>query len=321
MKTKIVIFSCVTVAVVVGCFLAVYLSPMRVGSDNESVGKASSSSLFKNTYSGQSTKQVSRQDPLQTVQKSSSEVNSLFLEDFFLDYTIKEVGSVNKSASTDWWVSSGGYFYSANGTGRTIKGSLPSTDPWRVAYSISNQLDTDNGYYPQNIFRLIEKGQWKNFQQEMYFKILNNNFSGSPNRNASNGILLFNRYQDEFNLYYTGIRVDGYAVIKKKIKGVYYTLAYSTVYPALPYERVSNQNAIPIYQWIGLRSVIQTGPDGTVSIKVYIDKNKTGNWVLVAEGKDDGKSYGGSAITNAGYAGIRTDFMDVEFDNYNIESI
>lgn len=37
--------------------------------------------------------------------------------------------------------------------------------------------------------------------------------------------------------------------------------------------------------------------------------------MLAAEAKDDGKSYGGDAILNEGYAGIRTDFMDVEFDD------
>jgi hypothetical protein len=41
----------------------------------------------------------------------------------------------------------------------------------------------------------------------------------------------------------------------------------------------------------------------------------------VAEAKDDGKTFGGAAILNEGYAGIRTDFMDVEFDDYKIEVI
>ena len=55
-----------------------------------------------------------------------------------------------------------------------------------------------------------------------------------------------------------------------------------------------------------------------MDIKLFIDKDKTGNWVLAAEAIDDGKSYGGGAILNEDYAGIRADFMDVEFDDYKI---
>ncbi|MEK7147292.1 MAG: hypothetical protein AAB806_00185, partial [Patescibacteria group bacterium] len=73
--------------------------------------------------------------------------------------------------------------------------------------------------------------------------------------------------------------------------------------------------------WIGLRSEVKTNPDNTVSVKFFIDKDKTGNWILIAEATDDGKSYGGAAILQEGYAGIRTDFMDVEFDDYRITGV
>lgn len=236
-------------------------------------------------------------------------------------YIVKEASSMEASQSSEWWLSSGGYFYSTNGVGSTILGVLSATDPWRVAYSLSNSLDTDNGYYPQNIFRLVLRSQWQNFQQQSYFKIINDNLSASPNRNSSNGLLFFNRYQDSFNLYYTGIRVDGYATIKKKINGTYYTLAYKPFIKESVYNRDSNPNLLPKNIWIGMRSVVQNNTDGTVSIKLYVDNGKTGNWVLVAEAKDDGKKYGGPAFTKEGYAGIRTDFMDVEFDDYSISSL
>jgi hypothetical protein len=39
------------------------------------------------------------------------------------------------------------------------------------------------------------------------------------------------------------------------------------------------------------------------------------------EKKDEGNSFGESPFLKEGYAGIRTDFMDVEFNNYKIEEI
>ena len=192
-------------------------------------------------------------------------------------------------------------------------------DPWRVAFFISNSLDTDNVYHPQNIFRLVARNKWQNLNQETYFQITKDNLSASPNRNATNGLLFFNCYQDAFNLYYTGIRVDGAAVIKKKINGTYYTLAQKSFYYAdAPYNRDTNPNLIPGQKWIGLRSEIKTNSDNTISIKLFIDKENNGNWQLALEAKDDGRSYGGAAILSEGYAGIRTDFMDAEFDRYQI---
>ncbi|MEK7088281.1 MAG: hypothetical protein AAB952_00875 [Patescibacteria group bacterium] len=249
-------------------------------------------------------------------------VNSPFYYTFKIDGTLSETGKMDDSSSPYWWLNSGGLFYLKDGMGKTIQNELPTLNKWRLAYSLSNPLDTDNGYHPQNIFRMVLRSQWRDFQQEAYFKINNLNLSASPNRNASNGLLLFNRYQDAFNLYYTGLRVDGYAVIKKKINGVYYTLAYKSFYnAAAPYNRDTNPNLLPKNTWIGLRSEVKTNPDNTVSVKFFIDKDKTGNWILIAEATDDGKSYGGAAILQEGYAGIRTDFMDVEFDDYRITGV
>lgn len=87
---------------------------------------------------------------------------------------------------------------------------------------------------------------------------------------------------------------------------------------ATPYNRDTNPNLMPTQKWIGLKSEVKTNVDNSVNIKLFIDKDKTGNWVLATEAKDDGKSYGGEAILSEGYTGIRTDFMDVEFDDYKI---
>lgn len=242
-----------------------------------------------------------------------------FYDNFDREYVLQETGSLNESKDSNFWLSSGGYLLSSNGVGSTVKGELSSLDKWRVAYYISNSTDTDNGYHPQNIFRLVEKNKWTNYTQEAYFNIQKNNLSDSPNRNASNGILFFDRYQDAFNLYYTGVRVDGYAVIKKKINGEYYTMSYEPFSENLTtYDRTKNPNQLGENTWIGLRSVLNNNADGTVSIKLYTDEGRKGKWKLAAEALDDGLKYGGPVIKKEGYTGIRTDFMDVLFDDYKI---
>lgn len=244
-----------------------------------------------------------------------------FVQSFDSPFSVTEAGSKTESKNGDWWVSSGAYFISEGGVGKTVAGALSALDPWRVAYYLSNSLDTDNGYYPQNIFRLVQRSLWKDYTQEAYFKITKDNLSVSPNRNASNGLFFFNRYADAFNLYYTGVRVDGYAVIKKKINGTYYTMAYKPFIAGGVYNRDTNPDMLPKNEWIGMRSEIRTLPDGSVSIKLYADKGKTGTWTLVAEAVDNGTSFGGAVHSLSGHVGIRTDFMDAEFDSYSVKTL
>ena len=122
-----------------------------------------------------------------------------------------------------------------------------------------------------------------------------------------------NRYQNGNNLYYAGIRVDGNAIIKKKLNGKYYTLASSKIFPGT-YNRISNPNLLPKNKWIGLKTEV-TNVNGKVNIKLYVDEGRTGNWVLVLDKTDSGGRFG-TPITSAGYGGIRTDFMDVEFEEF-----
>ncbi len=243
-----------------------------------------------------------------------------FSEDFSRDALLVETGSMNESVSANWWLNSGAYLSISKGLGETVQGELSKQDEWRIKYKDYNSSETDDGYHPQNIFRLVTRYQWKNFLQESYFKINRYILSQDKARSESNGLLLFNRYQDGDNLYYTGLRVDGTVVIKKKVKGIYYTMAQEPLYPG-KYDRKSKPNLLPIEAWIGLQSEVRDNPNGTVSIKVYRDKDRSGDWQLILTAIDDGKKYGGAAIKNEGYAGIRTDFMDVEFDDYKIEEL
>jgi hypothetical protein len=141
---------------------------------------------------------------------------SSFSDSFSTTATIVETNSASLSSSQRWWVNSGAYLYTGNANGKTVSGALPASDSWFKEYAATNPEDTDGGAHPQNIFRLVQKGLWQNFSQEVYYTISAINQSASTNRNASNGLFLFNRYQNGDNLYYVGLRVDGNAVIKKK---------------------------------------------------------------------------------------------------------
>ncbi len=316
MKFTIISFLYIVVGgVIIGGFI-MYVFPILIRHRNAAFDDMRSpltaSIVTKSARQATSTLSAPSSPPLNT--------RAVFVDNFDTSYTVQEAGSMDESNNAFWWVSSGGYFYSGKGVGKTIQGALPAIDPWRVAYALSNSLDTDKGYYPQNIFRLVSRNVWKNFVQEVYVQITHLNMSASPNRNASNGVLLFNRYQDPYNLYYTGLRVDGALVIKKKVRGVYYTLAYKPWYKsAMAYDRTKNQDIIPLYHWIGLRSEVSTDTKThVVTIKLFIDENDTGNWVLAVQATDDGTMYGGAPILDAGYAGIRTDFMDAMFRDYKI---
>lgn len=246
-------------------------------------------------------------------------ISSPFHYYFRIDGILHETKWVDRSSSPYFWLTSGGKMILSSGTGKTIQGDLPALDKWRLEYALANPTDTDNGYHPQNIFRLVTRSMWKNFSQEIYFKINRNNLSPSPNRNASNGVLFFNRYIDYNNIYYTGLRVDGAAVIKKKIGGTYYTMAYKNLFPTSPpYNRNTNPNLLPKDTWIGMRSEIRDIPGNQVRIKLFVDIGKTGVWVPALEVVDNGRNFGGTVIGNEGYAGVRSDFMDIDFDDYQL---
>lgn len=248
-----------------------------------------------------------------TVSSSNAAIiTSPFRYTFNTNGILYEAGNFQESSSPYWWLNSGAKLNISGGRGRTVQKELNSYEKWRLLYAYSNPLDTDNGYHPQNIFRLITRSKWKNTQEIVYFRVLRNQFSASPNRDASNGLLLMSRYQNQNTLYYAGVRVDGNAVIKKKLNGKYYTLASKKIFPGT-YDRKSNPSLLPKYDWIGLKTLVNnTG--GIVNIKLYMDRGWTGKWTLIAEANDDGRY--GNPILNEGYSGIRTDFMDVEFENF-----
>ncbi len=233
---------------------------------------------------------------------------------------LEEAGKMSESKNDFWWLNSGGLVYLEGNNISTVQGKLPEGSKWQKLYAKTNSRDTDGGYYPQNIFRLVTRKKWQNFSETLYFKIDKNNLSESQYRNESNGVLLFNRYQDGDNLYYTGLRVDGQAVIKKKIEGKYYTLAEKEVFTNnKKYDRNNNPNLIPQGKWLGIKSEVKNSDNGAVDIKFYVDKEQNGNWQLVLETEDKNDEYGKAPILEEGYVGIRTDFMDVTFKDYIVK--
>ncbi|HEX8946767.1 MAG TPA: hypothetical protein VF829_00940, partial [Candidatus Paceibacterota bacterium] len=243
-----------------------------------------------------------------------------FIYSFNVPGILDEAESAAKSRSQYWFLDSGGKFIVENGYGGTIQGALPSSDEWRKLYAKDNPTDTDNGAHPQNIFRLVSRGTWENASTEAYFKITGDNFSASQNRNESNGLLIMTRYQDQYTLYYAGIRVDGHAVIKKKYHGTYFTLAEDPIYPG-EYDRDSDVNLLPHNTWIGIRSETTTLADGTVRLRLYLKESNDASWRVVLTAHDDGSYDGTPPILASGASGIRTDFMDVLFRAFRIDTL
>lgn len=250
-----------------------------------------------------------------SVPKARSETR-VFAEKFDRSGVVNEAGSMEESSSPNWWVNSGGKMIIKKGAGQTLQKKLSKSSSWKKLYKKTNSADTDDGKHPQNIFRLVTRTKWQNLSQQAFFKIKKLNLSDSENRNESNGLLLFNRYQDQNNLYYAGVRVDGYAVIKKKLNGEYFTLAYKKFFGGKKYDRKSRPNLLPSKKSIGLKTEIRNIEDGKVEIKLFVANGRKGKWVLAAEAVDEG-----DVISGEGYGGIRTDFMDVEFDKYKITEL
>lgn len=240
---------------------------------------------------------------------------------FHVDGRLEETGIMENSSSPYWWVSSGAFLDLKTGIGMTNHDDAARGSKWQVKYAANNPVDTDDGLHPQNIFRMTSRTTWRDVGHEVSYRIDRNNLSTSPSRNASNGLLQMTRYVDQNNLYFTGLRVDGYAVIKKKISGRYYTMAYKPVISGKKYHRDTNPNLLPSGTWIRLKTVTKNLDAKRVSIKFYVDIGKTGAWTLAAEAIDDGVSYGGAALTDAGYSGVRTDFMDVSIDDFRLANV
>jgi hypothetical protein len=243
-------------------------------------------------------------------------VSSPFVYTFNANGTLYEAGTMSDSSTGYWWLNSGGKLVIKDGVGSTIQGALATVDTWSKLYNTNSPSDTDSGTHPQNLFRLVSRSQWENAHVEALFKVNKDNFSTSPNRNNSNGLLLMLRYQaGGQTLYYAGVRVDGTAVLKKKINGIYYTMAQKQVFPGT-YVAGGSVNLLPHNQWMLLGADTITNANGSVTVRLSLRKPGEATATKILEVVDNGQFGGTAAIKGAGYIGIRTDFMDVAFDTF-----
>lgn len=236
---------------------------------------------------------------------------------------LEEVGDPSESESALWWLDSGARFFVVNDVGRTLSGTLSSSSRWRMRYERSNSADTERGTRPQNIFRLFTRVPFQNIREEAYFRMFAYDTSESRNRNSSNGFSLISRYQNANNFYYGGIRVDGSAVIKKKLDGAYRELAYAESF--LPEQANGNaaQELISGQKSIGVRFKTTDTGNGQVELKLFVrtpsaspseTNSEKNEWREILSAVDNGTS--GRIIKSPGLAGIRTDFMDAEIAHY-----
>lgn len=237
---------------------------------------------------------------------------------FSSDGILREAPAPSQSSSPHWWLSSGGMLLLENGVGKTNQGSLSVSDPVRVAYAQKLPAQTDNGFHPQNLFQLLTKKTWGDAIQEVDITILADNVWNPANANPWNGVHLVSRYRDANNYYYIGMRMDGAVAIKKKIGGLYYTLAEQKHFSGT-YNKFISPSLLPKGRPMGLRSETLTNADGSVSVRAYLDENNTGNWQLVASAVDRGS--GGSPFAAEGQGGIISSFMDTSFDNYAVTDV
>ena len=221
--------------------------------------------------------------------------------------------------STDpcWWLSSGGIVSLDGSIARTIQGALPADAPWRARYAESNPVDTEQGRHPQNLLRLVTRHQWEDYRQEVRFRVMRVNLSASTERDSWSGVFLFLRYQDANNLYYAGVRMDGTAVIKKKLRGEYFTLGQEPVFgQPEAYDRAKNPSLLPREQWIGMAATIADEGQGGVRIALRVREGVSGEWRTAVTALDAGAN--GPPIRGPGHAGLRGDFADLEFSGYSV---
>lgn len=238
-------------------------------------------------------------------------------DNFDTDKIYEEIREAKRNFSDRWRLNSGAFFNVKNWVWSSLQWALAEWSKWQLKYAVHNGwLDTDWWYYPQNLFRLVLNEKFQDYSQSAYYKINKYNLSTSPNRFESNWLYLFNRYVDQYNLYYTWIRVDWKVIIKKKYNSQYTTLASKKIFDWV-YNRDTNPNLIPTSKWIWIKSEVKNLATGGVSINVYTDLNNDWIWEPALSYIDNTTT----SIKTSWYAWVRTDFMDFEMDRYNIQEL
>jgi hypothetical protein len=257
--------------------------------------------------------------PLAAYATPAAQIKSSLFYTFNKDGVLSSASKMDDSSSPYFWITAGARLVIKDGVGQTTQGALPATHPQRIAYSTVNPLDTANGYYPQNTFRLVTRSAWGDSEATIRFNIVKTNLTNTPNRDGYSGVFLESRYIDANNVYYAGVRHDGLAILKKKIGGVYHTLTYKQAYGTTgTYNRTTNPNLLPQNKWVGLKLRTTNLANGSVKLELLADNANNGKWTTLVTYVDTG--IGGATFSKPGFSGVRTDYMDVLFDNFEFKS-
>ncbi len=200
--------------------------------------------------------------------------------------TLFEAASASQTSSPYFWLKDGGQLVINNGVGSTLKGDK--------SFFMLGLLPVQNSSTAVYMNRLVE------------------NIPLASDRNGYNGESIIARYTNENNYYYAGLRSDGYVVIKKKVNGVFKTLAQKQVY-AGTYDAVKNPNLIPHNVWIGLKLSVMNDASGIPQLTLSTDAGRTGVWKQVLTATDSA-TFG--APLASGVGGIQSDHADMQFDDF-----
>jgi hypothetical protein len=87
------------------------------------------------------------------------------------------------------------------------------------------------------------------------------------------------------------------------------------------YDHDKHPNLLPHNTWIRLRSDTVTSPDGSVTVKLSMLDKKTNTFKLLLSAIDSGQYDKTSPVTGTHPIGLRTDFMDVKFDDILMQKL
>jgi hypothetical protein len=69
-----------------------------------------------------------------------------------------------------------------------------------------------------------------------------------------------------------------------------------------------------------MKADVKTLPDNSVQIEFSIDLSGDGSWIPILSVIDT-PSIDGGTLPNPGHAGIRSDFMDMDIKNFQVQSL
>jgi hypothetical protein len=240
---------------------------------------------------------------------------------------LEETGSIDEGNDEESWVNSGAAFIVERLrdkgqdmlVGRTLLRQVKDNGlrlKWRKEYKTSNPKDTLGGTLPETVFRLFYKKKLKDYSFEVYFYIEEYYAIDAPERKGVNGVVICLRATEKSDGYYTYVCADGGLRIKmRQNDGADYTTFVEEhgVFPGTYSQKPgagTSQCLLPQKQWVGLKGEVLTLDDGTVRLRLFLDRKADGSWEQIAETIDKGASFPAE-----GYTLLRSDFMGVRFRN------